>query len=205
VGSIPAAGTNIDNIFFKNILRILMRRQRLVTGTKNRFGGFFVCSILQESYNADMRTPTTLTIIHHDDKVLLGMKKRGFGMGRWNGFGGKLETGETVEEAAKREMLQESGITIREMEKVAKLDFEFHNKPGDIIEVNIFRIKEWHGEPTEGEEMKPQWFHTHEIPFASMWPDDRYWMPLFLANKKFEGRFLFGPNDSVLEYALKVC
>ena len=125
-------------------------------------------------------------------------------MGRWNGFGGKLEPGETVEEAAKREMLQESGVTIREMEKVATLDFEFEHKPGEVIEVNIFKVKDWHGEPMEGEEMKPQWWHLHEIPFKSMWPDDRYWMPLFLRGKKFTGRFLFGPNDSVLEYTLKV-
>lgn len=151
-----------------------------------------------------MRTPTTLTLIHHDDRILLGMKKRGFGMGRWNGFGGKLEAGETVEEAAKREMLQESGITIKGMEKVATLDFEFHNKPGDIIEVNIFRVNDWHGDPVEGEEMKPAWYHVTEIPFKSMWPDDRYWMPLFLTKRKFSGKFLFGPNDSVLEYHLRV-
>ncbi len=151
-----------------------------------------------------MRTRTTLALIHHNDHVLLGKKKRGFGLGTWNGFGGKLEPGESVEEAAKREMLQESGITIKDMEQVATLDFEFHNKLGDIIEVNIFRIKDWQGEPTEGEEMKPQWYHVQELPFESMWVDDRYWMPLFLSNKKFEGRFLFGPNDSVLEYTLRV-
>ncbi len=152
-----------------------------------------------------MRTRTTLTLIHNNDKILLGMKKRGFGMGRWNGFGGKLEAGESVEDAAKREMLQESGITIKEMEQVGWLDFEFEKKPGEIIEVNIFRVKEWSGEPVEGEEMKPEWWHLHEIPFKSMWPDDSYWMPLFLDGRKFEGRFLFGPNDSVLEYTLKVC
>lgn len=25
------------------------------------------------------------------------------------------------------------------------------------------------------EEMKPQWFRKDEIPFDTMWPDDRYW------------------------------
>ncbi|CAN0505072.1 unnamed protein product, partial [Ectocarpus sp. 12 AP-2014] len=33
-------------------------------------------------------------------EILLGMKKRGFGEGKWNGFGGKVESGESVEEAA---------------------------------------------------------------------------------------------------------
>lgn len=34
--------------------------------------------------------------------VLLGMKKRGFGAGKWNGFGGKVQPGETIEEAARQ-------------------------------------------------------------------------------------------------------
>ena len=44
----------------------------------------------------------TLAFVTQKDKVLLGLKKKGFGMGRWNGFGGKVEKGETIEEAAKR-------------------------------------------------------------------------------------------------------
>ena len=44
----------------------------------------------------------TLVLVCNADKVLLGMKKRGFGEGRWNGFGGKVETGETIPEAAVR-------------------------------------------------------------------------------------------------------
>ena len=42
--------------------------------------------------------------------VLLGLKKRGFGEGRWNGFGGKLEAGETMEQCAARELCEESGL-----------------------------------------------------------------------------------------------
>lgn len=35
-------------------------------------------------------------------ELLLGLKKRGFGEGNWNGFGGKVELGETIEEGAIR-------------------------------------------------------------------------------------------------------
>ena len=44
----------------------------------------------------------TLLFVVESDRVLLGMKKRGFGAGRWNGFGGKVDRDETIEEAAKR-------------------------------------------------------------------------------------------------------
>ena len=44
----------------------------------------------------------TLAFVKTSTDILLGYKKRGFGMGRWNGFGGKVEAGETIEDAAKR-------------------------------------------------------------------------------------------------------
>ena len=38
----------------------------------------------------------TLVYIRDDEKVLLGMKKRGFGQGKWNGFGGKVQKKESI-------------------------------------------------------------------------------------------------------------
>ena len=44
----------------------------------------------------------TLVLVVQPGRVLLGMKKRGFGVGKWNGFGGKVQPGESIEEAARR-------------------------------------------------------------------------------------------------------
>ncbi len=44
----------------------------------------------------------TSVFIRDSGQVLLGLKKRGFGVGFWNGFGGKVEKGETIEEGARR-------------------------------------------------------------------------------------------------------
>lgn len=137
----------------------------------------------------------TLSIVHQHRRLLLAMKKRGFGAGRWNGFGGKVEEGETIEDAAKREAREEGGIDIREMAKVGVVDFEFKGDP-KILEVHIFKIGSFAGDPVETEEMRPQWFHIDQIPYEMMWPDDRHWLPLFLAGKKFRGRFLFDEPGS---------
>ena len=144
----------------------------------------------------------TLVIIHKDNQVLLGMKKRGFGMGKWNGFGGKVTEGEAIKEAAKRELFKEAEITVTQLEKLGVLDFSWQANPKDILEVNIFKATDFLGEPKETEEMKPQWFKASEIPFEKMWEDDKYWLPLFLENKKFAGKFLFNEKNIIVSQTL---
>jgi hypothetical protein len=39
---------------------------------------------------------TNLGLMRKGDKILLAKKKRGFGAGWWNGYGGKLQSGETI-------------------------------------------------------------------------------------------------------------
>ena len=148
-----------------------------------------------------MKMILTLCVIHKDHKILLGMKKRGFGAGRWNGFGGKLKERETIEEALRRETKEEAGVEISNFDKVGIIEFEFKGDP-EILEVHIFRVNDFSGEPRETEEMKPQWFDQNELPFDSMWPDDRHWFPLLLSCKKFNGKFLFVKNDVILEKRL---
>ncbi|MDO8668821.1 MAG: 8-oxo-dGTP diphosphatase [Candidatus Buchananbacteria bacterium] len=143
----------------------------------------------------------TLCIIHQHPRVLLGLKKRGFGVGRWNGFGGKLMEDETIEEAARREIKEESNIEVDELDKMGIIEFEFQGNP-EILEVHIFKSQNFSGELIESEEMKPQWFEVDEIPFEEMWPDDKYWLPLFLAGQKFRGKFIFGAGDVIIDYDL---
>ena len=59
--------------------------------------------------------------------MLLGMKKRGFGEGRWNGFGGKVEVGESIAGGAVREVREECGLEVREqdLQQIGDMDFEF--------------------------------------------------------------------------------
>lgn len=145
-----------------------------------------------------MKKIMTLCIIHQHPKVLLGMKKCGFGSGRWNGFGGKVLEGEEIEDAARRELSEEAGVEVGNIEKYGVIDFEFDGNP-EILEVHIFKAGDFVGEPKESDEMRPQWFFVDEIPFKEMWPDDIYWVPLFLKGRKFKGKFKFGKGDSILE------
>ena len=66
--------------------------------------------------NTDKKVLTLLMVVR-DGSVLLGEKKRGFGEGFYNGFGGKVEEGETVEEATLRELEEEAGIKATDASK----------------------------------------------------------------------------------------
>ncbi len=140
----------------------------------------------------------TLIIIHDDDRILLGMKKRGFGTGRWNGFGGKVLEGESIEDAARRELKEEAGIDANDLVHRGTLNFSFENNPDlkEDIETHLFFLPEYSGVPEESEEMKPQWFAHHEIPYNEMWNDDKFWLPLFLQGKNIRGHFHFDSPGS---------
>jgi len=145
----------------------------------------------------------TLCIIHQPPRVLLGMKKRGFGEGKWNGFGGKVEKGERIIDAAKREMREEAGLELRDIKKAGVVEFEFRGNP-EILRVHIFRASEFEGKLIESDEMKPKWFHIDKIPFKKMWPDDSHWLPLLLAGKKFKAKFWFEGFDKIVDKKIEL-
>jgi 8-oxo-dGTP pyrophosphatase MutT (NUDIX family) len=135
--------------------------------------------------------------------ICLAMKKRGFGTGRFNGTGGKLQEGESIEQAAVRETKEEIDVQAKEMHKVAVLDFSFANKPEWNQQVHAFFCTAWDGVPTESEEMKPEWFPVDAIPFNSMWPDDTFWLPRVLKGEYIKGKFTFGDGDVILDQHLE--
>lgn len=96
----------------------------------------------------------TLCIVHVDDKVLLGMRKRGFGKVGWNGFGGIVQHNESIEEGAIRELSEEARIVSYILHKFRIINFEFLNIV-DVLEVHIFKVKTYTGQIGESEEIRP--------------------------------------------------
>lgn len=146
-------------------------------------------------------------LMYPDIEILLAMKKRGFGEGKYNGIGGKVGDkikDETVLQASAREIQEEIGVQVNEHNflEMAQLQFNFIGKPEWDLYVHVFFINNWEGEPIETEEMRPQWFSIQEIPYNKMWEDDILWLPHVLMGKKLEANFVFDP-DRMVEYSLR--
>jgi mutator protein MutT len=151
-----------------------------------------------------MQKVCTLLFLLRDDEILLAMKKRGFGANRWNGVGGKVEPGETLEQACVRECQEEIGVTPSQLEKVAEHDFVFPDGMSDMY-VHAFISHTWEGNPVETEEMRPQWFKLSDIPYDNMWQDDKYWMPQVLEQgQKLRTVFTFDQDENMLDQKITI-
>lgn len=146
----------------------------------------------------------TLLFLRRDNEILLAMKKRGFGEGKWNGVGGKLEPGETIEQALRRETIEEIGVTPMHYRQVAELDFIQDAETDTPWHMYIYAYicDEWQNEPSESEEMAPQWFALEDIPYAQMWQDDEFWLPMVLSGDKVTGMFTFDIDDKLLSHSV---
>ena len=130
-----------------------------------------------------MPTPSsTLVFALRAGQVLLGYKKRGLGAGKITGIGGKIEPGESIRDAAVRELAEEAGLIAQPeaLLPVAELDFRFPNKASWEMLVRAFVVTEWTGEPTECDEIAPMWAPLDRLPFSKMWDDGQYWLPAAL-------------------------
>lgn len=150
-----------------------------------------------------MRNSTLLFLIKKEEGVItdicLAMKKRGFGKGRYNGVGGKVEHGETIESAVKREAEEEIGVKAGVLHKCAELTFIFPHQPSFDQLVHVYLTEDWQGEIQESEEMAPDWYKVDGIPYEMMWPDDIFWLPKVLNGESLKARFVFAEGDVVKE------
>ncbi|NDK08553.1 NUDIX domain-containing protein [Candidatus Gracilibacteria bacterium] len=143
---------------------------------------------------------TNLGIVIKDEKILLCMKKRGFGAGLWNSAGGKLDDCESMEECMIRELKEETNLEAKKLEMAGILYFHFPDNPDWNNECHVFRINDFAGVAEETEEMKPEWYNLDEIPYDKMWKDDPIWLPRIIAGEYIEYELYFDKDGGVAKY-----
>lgn len=156
-----------------------------------------VSAIDWQTWEPDQRA--TLLFVCDGTRILLIEKKRGLGAGKVNAPGGRLEPGETPQQAAVRETEEEVCITPLDVTYAGELYFQFID--GLKLFCTVFKAAAYHGTPQETGEAKPFWVERDAIPYDRMWRDDHEWLPLLLNNIEFRGFFIFD-DDNMVDYQM---
>jgi 8-oxo-dGTP diphosphatase len=107
-------------------------------------------------------------IIQKDGKILMGKRGNVFGKGNWAFPGGHLEVGETIEDCAKRELKEETGIEPTKIKLIGIIN-DIRNIPGQSRQYIrfVFLIEDFSGEVVNKEPDRCEgwkWFSLDKLP-----------------------------------------
>lgn len=150
-----------------------------------------------------MPVEASLCHIVRDRRLLLKLANAGISKGKWNGPGGKFERGETPTQNVIREVEEETSLRIVDPAYHGRI--EFYMNGGESLDylVHVFLVSRFSGRARSSEEGVVRWFDLDRIPYARMWDDDRYWLPLLLNGTRFNARFFYDrQNAHVVGYEI---
>lgn len=100
-------------------------------------------------------------------------------LGKYNGLGGKMETGEDIATCMRREIREEAGIECPSMRLRGTLNWPGFGKQGEDWLGFIFIIDRFSGEPLKANsEGTLEWVERERLLELPMWEGDRHFLPL---------------------------
>jgi 8-oxo-dGTP diphosphatase len=146
----------------------------------------------------------TYILRDHDGvtEVLLGEKLRGLGVGHIVGPGGKVEAGETPEEAAIREVQEEVGLIIEPgaLTALARIRYPFVNREALSQRSFVFSARVFSGDLQGSGEIAASWWPVATIPYERMWSDAKLWLPRALSGEFIDATIVMGESNEVLSH-----
>jgi 8-oxo-dGTP diphosphatase len=110
--------------------------------------------------------------------------------GKWNGLGGKLESGETPEDCVIREVWEESGLRIAQPELRGFLTFPAFANDEDWYAF-VFVAREFSGELIDSPEGDLLWVDDANLLELELWEGDYIFLPWLEQNRFFSGKFVY--------------
>ena len=145
----------------------------------------------------------TLCYVRSGGKTLMvyrNKKDNDIHLGKWNGLGGKMETGESPEECARREVREESGLIALKLVLKGVLTFPAFSHDEDWYAF-VFVVEEFEGQLIDSPEGKLEWVDDHRLLNLNLWEGDRFFLPLLERPGLFSGKFSY-KNGHLVDHQL---
>jgi 8-oxo-dGTP diphosphatase len=142
-------------------------------------------------YVIDRKTKKTLMI--HRIK-----KENDYHEGKWNGLGGKFEEGESPEDCAIREVLEESGLTIKNPKLHGFISFPLFDGKEDWY-VFVFTADNFKGNLIDSPEGKLKWIENDKVTSLNLWEGDKIFLDWLYQDKFFSAKFIY-QSGSLSDY-----
>ncbi len=147
---------------------------------------------------------TTGVYLLKDDKILFLIRNKKddkvHTQGIYLPIGGHVEFRESIEEAAKREVLEESGITVHKLDLAGILNVRGQQEEHDML-VYIFSSQDFSGEPVAGREGDFVWVDKKDLPNINAYEGDKMFHQFMLKNQFFVLDLLFD-GSKMLDYQI---
>ena len=122
---------------------------------------------------------TTLCYLEKDEKYLMlhrTKKVNDENHDKWIGVGGKFEDRESPEDCMKREILEETGLTVTDFRYRGVVTFVSDQYPTEYM--HLFTVTDWTGVEKECDEGELAWIEKKKLLTLPMWEGDRIFLEL---------------------------
>ena len=146
----------------------------------------------------------TICYIKKGNKTLMlhrTKKENDMHEGKWVGVGGKLEKGESPEECAKREILEETGLTAHELKLRGLLTFPSFNDDEDWYGY-LYVVEEFSGDLIDCPEGELKWIDDDKLFDLEMWDGDELFMRWMLEKNMFSAKFVYDEQENLVDHSV---
>ncbi len=146
---------------------------------------------------------TTLVYLEREGKYLMlhrTKKKNDVNRDKWIGVGGKLETGESPEDCMRREVLEETGLSVRSFRFRGIVTFVSDRDPDEYM--FLYTVSDWSGELGSCDEGELAWIECDRLYALTIWEGDRIFLRLLIEDRPFFSLKLRYASDRLVEAVL---
>ena len=148
---------------------------------------------------------TTLCYIENDGAYLMMhrvKKVNDENHDKWIGVGGKLEAGESPYDCARREILEETGVAVRDLEYRGIVTFVSDIYGTEYM--HLFTAKEYDGEICyDCDEGRLEWVKKEKVTSLPIWEGDKIFLSLLDTEKRFFSLKLCYEGETLVDHVLE--